>query len=281
MMQAHADGGGAREIVPRPMNFAFSKATPHFWMDGDPFTTHLMNALSLTFPDGERFFVAAVRDLREHARTPELQQQVRGFLAQESLHRREHDSFNRLLRAQGVDVDRFYAEVAALLARPEQNGTPLLRLAITCALEHFTAIMAEMWLTRDLRLEAHESVRDLWSWHAIEELDHKAVAFDVYVAAGGSYALRVTTMVAVSFAFFAKASELQARLMKHDGQAGNLRSWLRGAWKFWGPRGYFSRLVPAYLRYFDPNFHPWQQDDSQLIARFERELAARSVARAA
>src|SRR5687767_8664396 len=97
----------AREITPRPMKFDFQAHTPRYWMGGDPFTTHLMNALSLTFPEGERFFVASVRALREHVKTPELARQVRGFLAQESLHRREHEAFNEFLRSVDVDVDQF------------------------------------------------------------------------------------------------------------------------------------------------------------------------------
>jgi predicted metal-dependent hydrolase len=266
-------GGRARDIVPRLMDFDFAADTPRYWMNGDAYTTTLLNALSLTFPEGERFFVAAVRSLRHHVTDPALARQVRGFLAQESLHRREHDAFNDWLRQGGVDVDRFYAEVAALLRQPEEKGNALLRLAVTCALEHFTAILAEEWLTSGLADQAHPNVRPLWSWHAIEELDHKAVAYDVYEAAGGGYSLRALTMITVSIAFIAKATEMHMRLLRAEGQLGNLGSLARGVWKFWGPRGHFSRLLPAYLRYFKPSFHPWDRDDSALIARIERELS--------
>jgi predicted metal-dependent hydrolase len=243
-------------------------------MAGDPFTTHLMNALSLTFPEGERFFVASVRELRDHVKDPALARQVRGFLAQESLHRREHEAFNEFLRSVGVPVDDFYREIEQLLATPEKGGSKRHRLAITCALEHFTAILAEQLLTSaELQGEAHANIRPLWLWHALEELDHKAVAFDVYEAAGGGYPLRVFAMVVATVFFLAKVSEMQVRLLKRDGELGNLRSVARGLWKFWGPRGHFSRLIPAYLRYYHPRFHPWQKDDSALIARFERELS--------
>jgi predicted metal-dependent hydrolase len=275
-MQTIVEGAGrARQIAPRPMRFDFAASTPRYWMAGDPFTTHLMNALSLTFPEGERFFVASVRALREHVKEPELESQVRGFLAQESLHRREHEAFNEFLRGVGVPVDEFYREIEGLLSAPEQGGSKRHRLAITCALEHFTAILAEHLLSSSaLQAEAHPNVRPLWQWHALEELDHKSVAFDVYRAAGGSYPLRVLAMLVASVFFLAKVSEMQVRLMKRDGELGNLRSWARGIWKFWGPRGHFSGLVPAYLRYFHPRFHPWEKDDSALIARFEHELAS-------
>lgn len=263
-----------REIVPRVVAFDFSSAAPRHWMAGDPFTTQLMNALSLTFPEGERFFVASVRSLRERVSDPELLAQVRGFLAQESLHRREHDAFNGWLREQGLPVDQIYEEIAALLRAPERGGNPHFALAITCALEHFTAILAEKWLTADaLRAQAHEPMRSLWSWHALEELDHKSVAFDVYAASGGSYVLRAVTMFSVSLVFMAKVCELQVRLLAREGELANLRSWARGLYDFWGPRGHFSSLLPAYLRYYRPHFHPWEKDDSALIERFERELS--------
>lgn len=271
----------ARVIEPRTVAFAFPADVPRYWMANDPFTTHLMNALSLTFPEGERFFVASVRAVKDRVTDPTLLKQVRGFLAQESLHRREHTALNAWLRDKGLPVDEMYEEIAALLSAPEKGGNPLIELAVTCALEHFTAIMAERWLTEDaLREEAHPAVRPLWTWHALEELDHKAVAFDVYTAAGGSYALRVVTMFTVSLAFIAKVCDLHVRLLKHDGELMNLRAWAKGLYKFWGPRGHFTSLIPAYLRYYRPGFHPWEKDDSALIARFTKELAPYLAAQA-
>lgn len=270
---------GAREILPRAVAFPFPSDTPRYWFDGDPFLTHVMNALSLTFPEGERMFIHAVRALRDRVKDPLLEKQVRGFLAQESLHRREHDSFNDWLRSQGIDVDKYYGEIKARLRVDDPIGSKHWRLAVTCALEHFTAMLADEWLTReDLRSCAHENVRPLWTWHALEELDHKAVAFDVYQAADGTYALRVTSMVAITIAFVLTVGSLQVRLMAADKQLFNLKSWLRGGWRCWGPRGYFTALVPSYLRYFKRDFHPWEVDHSALIERFERELASARAA---
>ncbi len=271
----------ARVIAPRQASFPVPEGTPRYWFDGDPFLTHVMNALSLTFPEGERLFIASVRACRELVRDPTLTAQVRGFLAQESLHRREHDVFNSWLRTLGLDVDAYYQEIAELLSVDTPRDSARVRLAVTCALEHFTAILAEQWLTRrDLRENAHPHVRALWTWHALEELDHKAVAFDVYRAAGGSYLLRVLVMASVSVAFLQKIASIHARLMAADGQS-SPRIWARGLWRCWGIDGYFSSLLPAYLRYFKPSFHPWDQDDAALIARFEAELQLRASDREA
>jgi predicted metal-dependent hydrolase len=262
----------ARAIAPRQASFPVPAETPRYWFDGDPYLTHVMNALSLTFPEGERLFIAAVRACRDQLRDRALAAQVRGFLAQESLHRREHDLFNGWLRTLGIEVDAYYREIEQLLGVDEPRSSARVRLAVTCALEHFTAILAEQWLTRsDQRQLAHPNVRALWTWHALEELDHKAVAFDVYQATGGSYLLRVLVMASVSVGFLQKIASLHARLMVADGQV-RPSIWARGLWRCWGPRGYFSALLPAYLRYFKPSFHPWDKDDAALIARSEAEL---------
>ena len=265
--------GATREIAPRNVRFPFSADTPKYWFDNDPYLTHVMNALSMIFPEGERYFIAAVRGLREYVKDPILEKQVRGFLAQESLHRREHDAFNDWLRTTGVDVDKFYENMRDALRVDDSVMSKRWRLAVTCALEHFTAIIAEEWLTRpDLRESAHVNVQPLWSWHAMEELDHKAVAFDVYRAAGGTYSMRAVSMVLITIGFAALASSFHFRLMLADKQLFNVKSWLTGSWRCWGPRGYFTSLLPAWLRYFKPGFHPWEHDDSALIAHYEKEL---------
>lgn len=268
-----AHRGAEREIAPRSLNVEFTQDVPRHWLDDDAFKTNLMNAFSLTFPEGERFFIAAVRHFREHVQDPSLTRQVRGFLAQESLHRREHEALNDWLRANGFAVDKYYAEVVEMLSQRRTLRSPMVRLAITCALEHFTAMLADLWLTRDdLRAQAHPAVRKLWTWHALEELDHKAVAYDVYRAAGGTYPLRVLVMIGTTLGFVAKVASLHVRMMKEDGELTNVKSWARGIWECWGPRGYFSSLLPAYLQYFRPSFHPWDKDDAELVSRFEREL---------
>jgi len=258
-----------RTIEPRDLSLGAPLEAPHYWMGGDPFSTHLFNALSMTFPEGEAFFVASVRKLRDRVTDETLRKQVRGFLAQESFHRREHDAFNAWLRAGGVEVDKYYAEVKVLLDRPRRRATPLMQLAVTCALEHLTATMAEAWLTKpDMRDKAHSSVRTLWTWHAMEELDHKAVAFDVYVAAGGTYPVRIVAMIGATAFIIMQVSKMQLRMLAKDRRLhpGMLA---RGVWEYWGPRGHFTRMIPAYLRYFKPGFHPWQHDDSALITDFE------------
>lgn len=275
MKDVAASTAREREIAPRNLELEIPKDTPRYWLGGDAYGTHLMNAFSLMFPAGERFFMEAVRAFRGQVDDPRLLAQIRGFCGQEALHSREHRTLNAWLANFGIDYEAYENAVAEDIKQRRAKRTPLDDLAVTCALEHFTALMADMWLNEPaLRALAVEPMRTLWTWHALEELDHKSVAFDVYQTVSGDYERRIRWMVRITFSFVLGVSMFQYFLLKRDGKLSRPRELARGWWRYWGPRGYFTRLIPAYLRYFRRDFHPWQEDHRALIARFERELGA-------
>lgn len=260
-------------VVARKLTTPQLDGVPRDWLANDPFLSMFFNALSLLFPDGERYFMDAVRALREHVTEPQLQEDVRGFLAQEALHSREHAGFNSWLKRFGIDTDSMALAIAEQIEQRKARRTPLENLAVTSGLEHFTAIMAEAWLRDDeLRAAADPRVRDMWTWHAIEEIEHKAVAFDVYRAAGGDYLTRIRFMAFISVAFTLSIARVQRSLLIKTGEQRNVRSMVRGLARLWGPGGTFTRVLPLYFRYYAPNFHPNDHDQSALRARFEREL---------
>jgi predicted metal-dependent hydrolase len=277
-MTAHPTAPAAKlDITPRHMDFDFPADTPKYWLAGDPWSTHLLNALSLTFPAGEKSFIESVRKVRDRITDPALQAEVRAFVAQEALHTKEHESFNEWLRGQGVPVDSIYHQISTHIAQHRGSLTEEQNLAVTCALEHFTAIMANAFLTSpELLDEMHENVRWLWIWHAIEETEHKAVAFDVYKAIGGRYLPRMIAMAIITVNFIRLNSRYQRELVRTDGQLGNLASLARHLWMFWGPRGHFTRIIPQYLAYFRPGFHPWQHDNRAAVARWKEAVEARA-----
>jgi uncharacterized protein len=264
----------ARDIQPRPLAIDIPRETPRYWMGDDAYTTHLLNAMSLMFPHGERMFMDAVRAFRDRVGDPQLARQVRGFLAQEALHSREHRSMNAWLTTLGINAEAYEAAVEEDIKRRRAKRGPIDDLAVTCALEHFTAILAHAWLTNPgFREQAAEPLRTLWTWHALEELDHKSVAYDVYAEVGGDYLTRVRWMLRITVVFFMSVSSFQYYLLRGDKQLGKRKELLKSWWKFWGPRGHFTRCIPAYLRYYKRGFHPWDEDDRALITRFERLLS--------
>lgn len=258
-------------ITVRRMDFDFEKV-PRYWADNSPFLTHMLNALSATFPVGERFFVESVRHYRDRITTPELKAQVSGFIGQEAMHAKEHDSYNHYARAHGIDLEAIENEIGGRIEFMKKNLAPERQLAITCALEHFTAIMAESFLTNPEMFEHMDpAMVKLWLWHAVEENEHKAVAFDVYQEQVGDYWIRVRAMAITTIMFTVNQARFQTRLLRADGELKPVQ-WLKGMNKLWGRKGWFRQMIPAYFEYYRRDFHPWQSDTRELLDHWKREL---------
>jgi uncharacterized protein len=249
-------------------------AVPRDWYRGDPYLSTFLDALSLLFPEGERFFVDSVKQQRHRVTDPVLRAEVAGFIGQEAMHGKEHRAFNEVLAAQGFSAaPRVDAELRGLLRRVRRVLSPRSQLAATCALEHFTAILAEALLRqRGMQEDMHPAVRPLWLWHALEESEHKAVAFDVYRAAGGGPLRRAAIMVVTTAVFFAVLAGVHARLMAQRRILWRPWRWVGGLTRMWVWPAYFTRLIPAYLAYFRPGFHPSDRDTTALLAAWREQL---------
>jgi predicted metal-dependent hydrolase len=263
----------AAGITVRRMDFEFAKL-PRYWADNDPFLTHMLNALSATFPEGERMFIESVRAFRERIADPEMKKAISDFIGQEAMHGKEHDTYNEYAKAHGIDLGFIENFVTQRVAFIQKSFPPIRQLAITCALEHFTAILAEQMLASPEFYERLDPIaRNLWLWHAVEENEHKAVAFDVYEQMGGTYAMRVRVMLLTTYFFISHQMWFQYRLLKADGKLGDLKMWAKGLNTLWGRPGWFRKLIPAYLQYFRRDFHPWQSDTRALLEHWKHELA--------
>ena len=189
------------QIQPRNRSHDIAEALRGEWLADDVFLTAAFNGMSITFPAGEKFFIDAVRHYRDEITDPELQEHIRGFCGQEGFHRREHQRYNETLcEARGYDLQKLEGKLTKRLNWARKNLPPIQNLAITVAIEHFTAVLAELLLSSDsIMNEAEPSMRELWRWHAAEEMEHKSVAFDVFRAVGGSEELRIAVMRRATF----------------------------------------------------------------------------------
>ena len=263
-----------RSIPVRRPTFDFAQLGSAHWFGGDPFLTHLLNALSLTFPEGERFFMDSVKHYQGRVASDALRHEIVRFLGQESLHARAHEDYNAWLSVTGVDPSYPQQRVKEGLERIRRMRSPRYRLAMTCALEHFTAMMAEMCLEDESFRELMDpEMRRLLVWHAIEETEHKAVAFDTYVTTGGSYRMRVAAMLITTFAFVFVTARFQEHLMRQDPDAAGAGVRLRGLTRLWIYPGWFRRLVPLYVDYFRRDFHPWDRPAPQQMEVLKADLA--------
>jgi uncharacterized protein len=260
----------------RNLQFPVGEHIARFWHGEQKSVTQFYNNLSVFFPEGERFFIQSVKHYRDAIKDDaQLSAEARAFYAQEGIHSREHVRYNQMLRAQGYPIDAMEARITRVLAFVTRINPPRMRLAVTCALEHFTALMADLLLQNPATLEGADPVMArLWRWHAAEENEHKAVAFDVFKAVGGTYTERVITMISTTLIFWFKVIEQQARMMHADGTAWNLLEWVRlGRYLFVKPGG-MLRLIPKYFSYFRPSFHPWDHDNRAELEAWKRSLEA-------
>ena len=252
--------------------------TPHRWWAGDAFGTAWHNALSATFPRGEAFFIEAVKAHRDGA-DPKLAEEIRAFVKQEINHTREHIAFNRLAEDHGYDIKAIDKRVAEMLALTKDRPV-IVNLAATMALEHYTAMMAQEFLANPNHFkDADPEVRAMWEWHAVEEIEHKGVAFDTWNHATRDWTpfrrwkLRSLMMLIVSFNFFRNRWTDTLELLAQDGITGGRAKW--GLFKYLTVKpGVVRRIFPAWLSYFKPGFHPWDHDDRHLIGKYEGEFEA-------
>jgi len=273
-------------IPVRRMDYAFD-GLPKYWFRGNPWTTHFLNALSAVFPDGERFFIHSVRNVQDNIDDPHLQAQVRAFIGQEANHGKEHEAFNALLEEKhGVPMSSAARFTRNWLLGTARRLPKMRQLAITIALEHFTAILANQLLEHpEIAEDLRRPEGDMFLWHAVEETEHKAVAYDVYTRVYGrgvlAYLVRVLTMVVTTVMFLLFTAVLQQRFLWRDGETFNLRA-LGGFLKFlyWSP-GPLLKILPDYLDYYRPSFHPWQHDNRALIESRVASLAGKEIRGAA
>jgi predicted metal-dependent hydrolase len=256
-------------IRPRAFPGRFDATIPRHWFAGSVFATQLANGVNLLFPAGERFFVRSVRAYLDRVQDdPELVEAIRGFSGQEGRHAQAHERFFEILEAQGYSIRpylRVYERIAYGLI--EKVAPPKLRLATTAAAEHFTAVMAENFLSDADGLDIHPVMKELLRWHAAEEIEHRAVAFEVLQRVDPSYALRVgglamATVTLAGFWIAATATLLAQEELDLAKRFRAERSHLVERQPF-GER-VFGRGIRAYLR---RDFHPAQATHLDELAR--------------
>lgn len=263
-------------ITPRDLRLDRNARNARWWHGGDPVATAFFNSLSASFPQGETFFIDAVRRYRDRV-DGRLQEQITAFIQQEAAHTREHVAFNKLIKSSGYETAAMDAEIRRRLD-VARSRHPVAQLAITVALEHFTAIMANCLLTDKNPLSgAPTEILRLWQWHAIEEVEHKAVAYDTFLAVTRElspvrrWTLRCQVMLLISLQFWYSNFQRMADFFRQDG-INTPRTWW-GVFKYlWFKPGMMRKLFLPYMSFFRPGFHPWDHNDRPLIEEFEQQL---------
>jgi len=272
------------KIDARKVNLEFNSNLPVKWYTGNPAILNFCNIVSIMFPIGEQFFIDSVRYYRNQLTDPILQQQVTGFLAQESIHSKQHTQCNNLLKSNNKHLI-IIEKISSLCFYIPRNYYPKsTALAFSCALEHFTAVFADNVLrSKYFTKLAHPTYANLWLWHAAEEIEHKAVCYDVYqqVTGGGlrSYIERCLAMVGVTLCIFLviflistimlfkKIKERKLNFFQKKKRP-PLTGWFR--YLFIQP-GIIPNIASPYFAYYAPGFHPWKYDNSDIVIKWKKQ----------
>lgn len=266
------DGASAKkhpQITVRRPGLKFDDV-PRHWFGGHALGSHSANALNLLFPDGERFFVRSVRNYLDRVTDEQLKKDVQKFIGQEAAHGAEHEHFFATLEAQGFAIRPMLKAYKFIAFKVLEPISPMvLRLSATAALEHFTATFATLALTQPILDGAHPTMQRLLRWHAGEEIEHRAVAFDVLQLVNPSMAMRAAGMgmaVATLFPFWTlfmlallwqdRESLSWARLREEQKQAAAPTEARRSATR------------SAFWSYFKRDFHPLNEDITHLAQAY-------------
>lgn len=267
------------KIKPRKIDFEFTDQLPYKWYDGNPATFTLLNVISIMFPVGEQFFIDSVRYYKDNIQNPVLHEDMMGFIAQEALHSKQHELCNKLLKKQHKNLIVF-EKIASILLKNLQWLLPArTQLAVSCALEHFTALFSEQLLSKQYFKDyAHPVYAKLWIWHTIEEIEHKAVCYDVYQAVAGGFvgylercfvmlctSLIFLTMIITGFLFIS----LPNAKKKSKSSTKNRSLITELSFLFFNKDGLIKQIMLPYLAYYAPGFHPWQKNNLPLIEQWK------------
>jgi uncharacterized protein len=271
-------------IVSRGFRGKKQGATQRHWVRSDPYATAFFNALSAVFPHGETFMIRCMIPWAERV-PPSLGREVKAFIEQEAGHSREHVAMNRGLIDAGYDIEPLDRKIRGFVSFFE-NASDMVKLTATMCIEHFTAIIAAEILHDKKHLAGtDEDMRELWLWHAIEEVEHKGVAFDVWKYATAEWnpvrrwLWRSIFMLLITASFFVNRTLGQIELLRQDGIGffSALRCVMRSGF---GKGGIGRKVLWPWASFFRPGFHPWDKDDRLLIAEGEAMLAIATAKRA-
>lgn len=250
-------------IPVRKMGLTYDENMPSLWFKDNAFLTMLFSGFSATLPEGEAHFIHSVRQFQNRITDPVMMAQVRAFIGQEGHHSKEHDTFNNAMKMHGHDLGRIEKRMKSMTQLWKTKLSPTKNLAMTVCAEHFTALLADFSISKHpevLEMMTPE-VRKIWAWHSIEEIEHKAVAFDVYQQFVGDRQLLRRTMLEVSVLFML-TSMINALTLMPRSEMTNWSMWKEAI----GIMGMLRRASWSdYLDFYKVDFHPWQHDSREGI----------------
>ena len=249
-------------VVREKLDFKLDHSIPKYWYNNDAFMTRFWGGVFATFPEGERYFISSLRPFRDQVTDLKLQQEVKDFMCQEGQHGVVHTEFNQILQANGMPIEKLIRYQHKMFNFLLKCFSAKYNLAITVACEHITALMMECFFEKKETMASVDyRVRAMMAWHSIEEVEHKAVTFDVMSAMKISYLTRVSAMFFLIFFFTLDSLRMTNSFLKADGFSflQRVKMICGGLSKLFGRNGMLAPMGRTFWKYFSRDFHPWQQ----------------------
>lgn len=275
----------------RRVQFKFSEEMPVHYLRDNPFSTHFVNSLHVIFPEGERFFIRSLQKVVPNIVDEDILSQIKLFSGQEGAHAHQHMRFWKALKAQGFDIDAYakfyrtvcYDQIEATIYKiyGEEEGAKLC-LAVTAALEHYTSMLAEVVFEhQDNWANLPEEMRHLLYWHASEEIEHKAVAYNVLTHVDDSYSLRVKGMIIATTLLWSFTFVGMGMFLFQDREKKFLQ-WPSHAWDFVRTIGHpaVKKFGQQWIKFFDKDFHPDQIENGHYAEKYFSENKSKYEQRA-
>ena len=279
----------ASKLKVRNVQFNFDKVQKH-WILNSAIATHFVNSMHVVFPEGEKFFVRSVRKFSKDIKDEDLKKEITSFCGQEGVHAREHQRFWQVMEEQNLEPNWFanFLKTTAFSGKYsyENISTSLLNkiqprlgdkfgLSVTTALEHYTAILANALFHEPIANNDNiaPQMLELLHWHASEEIEHKAVCFDVLKEVDDSYILRISGMGLATILLWNYLAIGQIYFIAKDKDKSIIKmpieSYMLLKTIVFGEIG--KGLSKNLLSYFKKDFHPNDIDDRYLIDNFFKD----------
>lgn len=255
------------KIISRNMNFAFDNDIPRFWKGGKAFSTHMLNSFTLLFPAGEKFFIQSINKFQKDIHNQELKEEVKLFVRQEIQHSKEHSKFFKNLEDNSYKIDPMLNSIEILLKGIEKYSPDKFSLALTAALEHITALLSEIALEDNFLADAEQRMKELFEWHAREEIEHRHVAYDVLNEIDDDYVLKISGLIGAYILFVTFSSSFTVYLLWQDKVLFSRPVLKEFVEIFFSKQRLFFKGCSIFFRYIHPNFHPLKEKSVDLLMK--------------
>lgn len=250
------------DIPVRPLKFDFKDVAEDdaIWSQSSPLFAMFANALTLHVPYFERYLVRAMGKAKRKITDVSLLADVESLIGQEAHHANAFIGFNTLLKRRYPKAQALESHASQGFAKRMKSDDFKSMVGFTAGYETFTFLAGMMFLGNydAWFADSDPSVKALWVWHQVEEVEHAAVAFDVYKHFFGANEWYRKRMVVVALTHI--ATEVTKAYLHMAKVEGYFKSPLKGLQAV----GFLTKVLstmlwdvrPVFSKHYHPRNHP-------------------------